>query len=177
MYNQIWSPLKQEFVDTLSTDGRQALKMYVNSFMTGGAFPNNKEEAAEREAAGTTEEEKVDGDRTPVAEGGTTEEEKVDGDRTPEPEQEQQPEPEQEAVQVNNPTSTTAPTREDSNETPKGDNTHELSEAQRKKIADEATNTANAAEQFSNNLTKVGAQAFSGSVDNLKKAVNPEVTE
>ena len=38
MYNQIWSPLKQEFVATLSLDGRQALKMYVNSFMTGGAF-------------------------------------------------------------------------------------------------------------------------------------------
>jgi hypothetical protein len=39
MYNQIWSPLKQEFVETLSLDGRQALKMYVNSFMTGGADP------------------------------------------------------------------------------------------------------------------------------------------
>jgi hypothetical protein len=37
MYNQIWSPLKQEFVPTLSKHGRQALKMYVNSFMTGGA--------------------------------------------------------------------------------------------------------------------------------------------
>lgn len=39
MYNQIWSPLKQEFVPTLSKHGRQALKMYVNSFMTGGAEP------------------------------------------------------------------------------------------------------------------------------------------
>jgi hypothetical protein len=38
MYNQIWSPLKQEFVPTLSKHGRQALKMYVNSFMTGGAI-------------------------------------------------------------------------------------------------------------------------------------------
>lgn len=37
MYNQIWSPLKQEFVPTLSTDGRQALKMYINSFKTGGS--------------------------------------------------------------------------------------------------------------------------------------------
>ena len=37
MYNKIWSPLKQEFVDTLSYDGKKALKMYVNSFMTGGA--------------------------------------------------------------------------------------------------------------------------------------------
>ena len=37
MYNQIWSPLKQEFVPTLSKHGRKALKMYVNSFMTGGA--------------------------------------------------------------------------------------------------------------------------------------------
>ena len=36
MYNKIWSPLKQEFVETLSYEGKRALKMYVNSFMTGG---------------------------------------------------------------------------------------------------------------------------------------------
>jgi len=162
MYNQIWNPLKQEFVETLSTDGRQALKMYVNSFMTGGAKTAEEakvNDAKVNEAAGTTEEEKVDGDRTPVAEGGITQEQ------------------EQEAVQVNNPTSTTAPTREDSNETPKGDNTHELSEAQRKKIADEATNTAKAANEFSNNLTEVWAQKFNESLDDLKTAVDVGKTE
>ena len=38
MYNKIWSPLKQEFVETLSVEGKKALKMYVNSLMTGGAM-------------------------------------------------------------------------------------------------------------------------------------------
>jgi hypothetical protein len=38
MYNQIWSPITNEFVPTLSKHGRQALKMYVNSFMTGGTL-------------------------------------------------------------------------------------------------------------------------------------------
>lgn len=38
MYNQIWSPLKQEFVPTLSKHGKQALKMYINSFKTGGSL-------------------------------------------------------------------------------------------------------------------------------------------
>ena len=37
MYNKIWSPLKQEFVETLSYEGKKALKMYVNSFMIGGS--------------------------------------------------------------------------------------------------------------------------------------------
>jgi hypothetical protein len=38
MYNQIWSPLKQEFVPTLSKHGKLALKMYINSFKTGGSY-------------------------------------------------------------------------------------------------------------------------------------------
>ena len=37
MYNNIWSPLKQEFVKTLSVEGKKALKMYVNSLMIGGS--------------------------------------------------------------------------------------------------------------------------------------------
>lgn len=41
MYNQIWSPLKQEFVPTLSKHGKQVLKMYINSFKTGGSNTEN----------------------------------------------------------------------------------------------------------------------------------------
>ena len=47
MYNQIWSPLKQEFVPTLSKHGKQALKIYVNSFMTGGSGTPQDAEAGD----------------------------------------------------------------------------------------------------------------------------------
>jgi hypothetical protein len=226
MYNQIWSPLKQEFVPTLSLDGRQALKMYVNSFMTGGATSVREFILQLQERVGTFE--KTNPKSNTVAKTikmflevnineDATRYKQIKNDdglvqieyndlsnrlnvsddillalqklsphkfieKLLETKQNKQQQhitqdttSEADRDPVANPASTTtAPTREDSNENPKGGNTQELSEEQRKNIADEATNTAKAAEAFSKDLTEVGAKTFSDSVDNLKKAVNPE---
>jgi hypothetical protein len=201
MYNQIWSPLKQEFVETLSDEGKKALKLYVNSFMTGGTLETVKPTEQESEDGNTVNNNGAEGTDAPIQvvtnsvvtdekieeDGNTgTEGQNKNDDDTPvstlaaagenNPETSQNAEGNSELTKVGEKAASTPETKGEA-VIPKGDVTPELSEEQRTIIAYKATKTAKAAKEFSNNLTKEGAQAFSGSVDNLKKAVNPEVTE
>ena len=189
MYNKIWSPLKQEFVNTLSDEGKKALKLYVNSFMTGGAESQNavEEKTQQNQSGGegttdkegdkqegTVAEEKVDDANSDEnVQSGTDNEATVD---TAEATTNVEPE-EAEEVKGENEVGDATPKGDSTGNaatTPEleGDVTQELSEEQRKNIAssaNDASTTIN--ETIEQPLTKDSIQDVAGALDKVSSTI------